>query len=79
MPTYTFRNKDTGEEFEVTMRMSEYDEYKEKHPNHMRVYNSNSAPALVSGVNSQAKIPSGFKDRMKEIKKNHPAGDYGSL
>jgi hypothetical protein len=32
MPTYNFRNKDTGEETEITMSMSELDQYKEDNP-----------------------------------------------
>jgi hypothetical protein len=30
MTTYTFRNTETDEIFDVQMRMSEYDEYKKK-------------------------------------------------
>jgi predicted nucleic acid-binding Zn ribbon protein len=33
MPTYSFRDKETGEEFDVFMKISELDEYLEKNPN----------------------------------------------
>lgn len=32
MPTYSFRNKETGEEFDVFMKVSELDQYVEDHP-----------------------------------------------
>lgn len=32
MPTYNFRNKETNEEFEIQMSMSELDKYKEDNP-----------------------------------------------
>ena len=33
MPTYNFRNKETGEETEVILRMSALDQYKSDNPN----------------------------------------------
>ena len=32
MPTYSFRNKTTNEEFDVFMKISELDQYMEEHP-----------------------------------------------
>jgi hypothetical protein len=32
MPTYVFRNKETGEQFEQVMRMSELDPFREANP-----------------------------------------------
>ncbi len=32
MPTYSFRNKETGETFDIFMKMSELDQYMEDHP-----------------------------------------------
>jgi hypothetical protein len=40
MPTYSFRNKETGEEFDVFMKMSELDDYIEQHPEHEKLLSS---------------------------------------
>ena len=32
MPTYSFKNKETGDITERVMKMSEYDSFKEEHP-----------------------------------------------
>lgn len=75
MPTYNFRNKETNEEIELTMRMSELDEYKEKNP-HMEQFLTGT-PSIVSGVNHNSKIPQWHKDNLKEMKKTHRFGDFG--
>lgn len=78
MPTYNFRNTETGEEFEVQMRISELDEYKSKNP-HLQQFLT-KAPSLFSGtMNFNSKVPDWHKDNMKEMKKIHPKGDYGTL
>lgn len=38
MPTYTFKNKNTGEVIEHIMKMSEYDDYVSKNPDYERVF-----------------------------------------
>ena len=78
MPTYNFRNKKTGEEFEIVLRMSELDQYKEDNP-HLLQYLTGS-PGRVSGSsNMSSKVPQWHKDNMKEMKKIHPKGDFGNL
>lgn len=37
MPSYTFRNKKTGKTKEYTIRISEYDQFKEDHPELERI------------------------------------------
>lgn len=44
MPTYTLRNKETGEIFEHVMKMSEYDDYMKSHPSIERYH---EAPATL--------------------------------
>lgn len=64
IPTYTFRNKDTGEEYNVIIPMSQYDDYL-KENNVERVY---SKPAsLISGYHQ--KPDNGFRDLLKKIDK----------
>lgn len=75
MPTYNFRNKETDEEFEIEMRISELDEYKEKNP-HLEQFLTGT-PSIVSGVNHNKKIPQWHKDNLKEMKKKHRFGNFG--
>ena len=75
MPTYNFRDKKTGEETEISMRIAELDEFKEKNP-HLEQFLT-GAPSMVSGVNHNSKIPNWYKDRLKEMKKTHRKGDFG--
>lgn len=77
MPTYNFRNKKTGEELEVVLRMSELDQYKEDNP-HLTQYLTGS-PGIISGTSTVNKVPQWHKDNMKEMKKIHPKGNFGQL
>ena len=75
MPTYNFRNKETGEEFEKEMRIAELDQYKEDNP-HLEQFLTGT-PSVVSGVNNVKKIPDWHKDNLKEMKKTHKLGNFG--
>jgi|2_EtaG_2_1085320.scaffolds.fasta_scaffold09537_7 hypothetical protein len=75
MPTYTFQN-DEGEYYDIVMSMSELDEYRENHPTHTQtIY----APSIISGRDMSGGAgghgtDQGWKDVMREMKKNHPKG-----
>ena len=70
MPTYTFRNKETDEQFEETLRMSELDQYREDHPELKMIINT--APGIADNVRlGRVKPSDGFRDRLKDIKKSH--------
>jgi hypothetical protein len=62
MPTYTFENKDTGEAFEVDMRIAELDQYKEDNPNLQQIIVR--APAVVGGLGSGGVKPGGGLDEV---------------
>ena len=47
MPTYNFLNTETGEEFQMFLKMDELDQYKLDNPN---IQQMPSSPALVSGT-----------------------------
>lgn len=80
MPTYDFRDTETGKEFQVDMKISEYDNYLKENPTHQRAWNPGSAPNIGrTTVNLNSKIPDWHKDNMKEMKKIHPKGNYGIL
>lgn len=69
MPTYTFENTETGEVYDATMSMAEYDEYI-KQPNIKRVYSK--APALGDPMRMGiTKPPEAFRDILRKMKKKH--------
>lgn len=68
MPTYEFRNKETGEITEKWMYMSEREKFLEEHPELEQIHTTGIN--AVSGVN--LKVPSGFKDVLKKIHKETP-------
>ena len=66
MPTYQFKNKTTGVEWEKEMRMSELDDYVKENNCSIVV----SAPQIISGRGElRHKHSDGFNDKLKEIKK----------
>jgi hypothetical protein len=72
MPTYSFRNKKTGKEFDDMMLMSERDQYLKDNPHLEPVP---TMPAIVSGVAGARRTDDNFKDVLRNIKKNHPKGN----
>jgi len=72
MPLYDFRNKETGEIIEVRMSFTELDKYKQDNP-HLEQYHGNF-PGVVADAGIRNKVPDGFRDVLKSIKK----ANYGS-
>tara|TARA_B100001079_G_scaffold48519_1_gene39652 strand:+ start:244 stop:483 length:240 start_codon:yes stop_codon:yes gene_type:complete len=74
MPTYQFRNKTTGVEWEKEMKMSELDDYKKENDCRIVV----SAPQIISGHGEgRLKTTDAFNDKLKEIKKK--AGKHSTI
>jgi len=71
MATYTFRNKETNEVFNHSMRMSEYDSYMESNPTIERYYAPGDAMNIVSGVGG-IKTDNGFKEVLSKVAEAHP-------
>jgi hypothetical protein len=71
MPTYRFLNNDTGEEFEDFMGISALDVYLNENPNITQLVNG--APMIHSGRGLK-KPDSGFRDILKNIKREHSRG-----
>ncbi len=72
MPTYDFRNKETGEIIEnVVMKMAELDKYYEDHPELERYY-GNQKPHTMYGKPKQS---DGFKEVMSKIQRAHPGAN----
>jgi hypothetical protein len=69
MPTYTFRDTNTGEVFDKWMYMAERQPFLEANPNLVQMP---SMPNVVSGVGTDSKIDGGFKEVMNKVQKAHP-------
>jgi predicted RND superfamily exporter protein len=71
MPTYEFLNKETGEEFEVLMKISEREEYLKNNPHIQPIL---TAPSIVSGVSTSNanRVPDGFKEVLSKVAEKHP-------
>ena len=66
MPTYQFKNKTTGVEWEKEMRIAELDDYVKENDCSIVI----SAPRIISGHGEgRLKTTDAFNDRLKEIKK----------
>lgn len=66
MPTYDFRNKETGEVTERIMKMSELDDFKKNNP---QLEIQLSTPALCSAVRLSGGLTKGgaFKEVLQKI------------
>lgn len=64
MPTYQFKNKETEEQFELVLKISQLDEFKADHPHLQQIISSQTV------VRSRDMKPDGgFRDVLKSIKK----------
>lgn len=73
MPLYTFRNIETGEEFEENLRMAELDDYIKDNPHLKHIM---GCPGIVDPFRiGVSKTPDSFKDVMRDIKKRNPLGN----
>tara|TARA_B100000497_G_scaffold120871_1_gene149858 strand:- start:528 stop:770 length:243 start_codon:yes stop_codon:yes gene_type:complete len=71
MPHYEFKNKETGEIMEMTLRISEYDEWKDSNPQWERYHSSSSVPQLISGTKSALTMAGkDWEGHLTNIKKN---------
>ena len=75
MPTYEFRNKETGEVTEHIMRIAELDAFKEANPHLERTITQ--APALgdPTKLSSTRKYDSGFKEVLQKIHERTPGSE----
>jgi hypothetical protein len=76
MPTYQFKNKETGEEYTEFMFISELESYLINNPH---IEQAVCSPPIISGVSS-LKPDAGFRALLSEIKKKNPTAkinDFG--
>jgi len=73
MPTYNFRDVETGTEFSMQMKMAERELYLESNPGVVQIP---TLPALHSGrgMGKAAKPDMGFRDLLKNMKDQNSKG-----
>lgn len=70
MPTYVFRDKETGEQFEKIMKIAELDDFRKDNPQLETVIH---APAFCDPVRVGArKMDTGFKEVLQRIHEKTP-------
>lgn len=67
MPTYDFRNKETGEIVEVVVRIAEYDKFCHDNQHLERYYGPGSAPQINADPISNNQHRKGFKEVLNKI------------
>lgn len=72
MAIYDFRNKTTGEITEVTMPISQYDQFIKDNPDLERYYSSAPAVSYAGGTSMLQRAGDGWKDVQNKIKKGLP-------
>ena len=71
MPTYVFRNKETGEQFEKIMKMSELDPFRDSNPQLETVIQA-VAFGDPTKLTTTRKFDSGFKEVLQRIHEKTP-------
>lgn len=66
MPTYTFRNEENDDEFEIEMKMSELDQFKLDNPHYKQIITSSK---IIRG--RESKPDATFRDLLGHIHKNN--------
>jgi hypothetical protein len=74
MPTYVFRNKETGEQFEKIMKMSELDTFRQENPQVETVIQS-VAFGDPTKLSSSRKFDTGFKEVLQRIHEKTPGSE----
>lgn len=73
MPTYRFRNTETGEETEKMMKIAELDTYRADNPQLQTII---TAPMICDPVRVGArKMDTGFKEVLQKINERNPHND----
>jgi hypothetical protein len=74
MPTYVFRNKETGEQFEQVMKMSELDTFRAENPQLETVIQT-VAFGDPTKLSTTRKFDSGFKEVLQKIHERSPGSE----
>jgi len=74
MPTYVFRNKETGEQFEQVMKISELDSFRADNPQLETVIQA-VAFGDPTKLTTTRKFDSGFKEVLQKIHSRAPGSE----
>jgi hypothetical protein len=74
MPTYVFRNKETGEQFDKILKMSELDSFRAENPQLETVIQA-VAFGDPTKLTSSRKFDSGFKEVLQKIHERSPGSE----
>ena len=74
MPLYDFQDTETGEVFELNLRIAEKDDFLKANPNLKQVI---SAPMIVGGVDGLRKPDEGFNEVLQKIGEQNPQTPFG--
>jgi hypothetical protein len=70
MPSYTFKNKDTNEQFDAVMTIANRTQYLEENPNIIQLIGR--APSIGDSVRLGLRRPDdGFRDVLKNVQHHH--------
>ena len=74
MPLYEFVDTDTGEAFEVMLKIAEKEEFLKANPN---LKQKVGAPMIVGGVDGLRKVDDGFNEVLQKIGEQNPQSNFG--
>ena len=72
MPSYSFKNNKTGEEFDKVMSIADREQYLKDNPNITQLL-SKAHIGYGSGNTQGVKVDDGFREVQQKVAKNHPA------
>lgn len=79
MPIYTYEDTNTGEQFDILMKLSEKEGYEKDNP-HL-IVKITGAPGIVGGTGDRTRPSNGFQEVLSKISESNPysalAQDYG--
>ena len=75
MPSYSFRNTETGEEFDDILTLSEREKFLEQNSH---IEQLPSRVSIVGGHGDRIKNDSGWKENMSRIAEAHPGSPLAS-
>ena len=73
MPSYSFRNTETGEEFDDILTISEREKFLEQNPH---IQQLPSKVSIVGGHGDRIKNDGGWKENMSRIAEAHPGSPF---
>lgn len=78
MPVYSMRNNETEEEFEVTLKYVELDQYLKDNPNIQQIFKR--FPGMGDPVRLGLRKPDdGFRDALRHVKDNHKKNNINTF